>query len=108
MGSRFDDETIADLVDLATVDWMSMGALSGEAGRVLGPGAPVESIAEAIGELAGILIDHGVVPGDLGADPDFRPWSGTRAEMVERIVRETVGIGRYPLPAEIAWFHRQA
>ena len=108
MESRYDDQTIADLVNLATIDWMHMGMLSGEAGRVLGKGAAIGDIAEAIGELAGILIDHGVLPGELGADPDFTPWSGTRTEMVERIVRETVAIGEYPWPNDIAWFHRVA
>jgi hypothetical protein len=106
MASRFDDETIAQLVNLATIDWMSMGALSGEVGRVLGSDASVEAIAKAIGELAGILIDHGVLPGELGTDPDFQPWSGTRADMVARIVRETIEIGGYPWPDDIAWFHR--
>jgi hypothetical protein len=108
MESRFDDDTIASLVDFGTDDWMHIGVLSGEVGRVLGRGAPIEAIAEAMGELAGILIDHGVVPGELGADPDFRPWEGTRAEMVDRIVRETVKIGEYPWPGDIAWFHRPA
>jgi hypothetical protein len=106
MQSRFSDDTIASLVDFGTDDWMHIGALSGEVGRVLGNEAPIEAIAEAMGELAGILIDHGVVPGELGADPDFRPWTGTRAEMVERIVRETVAVGEYPWPGDIAWFHR--
>ena len=104
---RFDDETVADLVNLATTDWMSIGALSGVVGRILGDEARVEAIAEAIGELAGLLIDRGAVPGDLGADPDFQPWPGTRAERVDRIVREARQGDGYPWPGEIAWFHRQ-
>ena len=107
MSSRFDDDTIADLVNLATIDWMSIGALSGEVGRVLEDGAPIEAIAEAMGELAGILIDHDVVPGELATDPDFQPWPGTRSEWIARIVRETVDIGEYPWPGDIAWFHHQ-
>ena len=106
MDPRFDDERIASLVDFGTNDWMHIGMLSGEAKHVLGRAASIEAIAGAIGELAGILIDHGVLPGALGADPDFRPWTGTRAEMVERIVRETVEVGEYPWPGDIAWFHR--
>ena len=106
MNTRFTDETIADLVDFGTNDWMSMGTLSGAVRRAIGGEASVEDIAEAIGELAGILIDHGVLPGELGTDPSFRPWSGTRSEMVDRIVRETIDTGEYPLPGDIAWFHR--
>ena len=58
----------------------------------------------ALGELAGVLIDHGVVPGDLGVEPDLVPWPGSRDERVERIVRETRALNRMPDVTEIAWF----
>jgi hypothetical protein len=104
-GSPDEDEAVATLIELATVDWMDIGALVGEVGRRLGVNHPLPDTAAALGELAGVLIDHDVVPGDLGADPDFRPWPGTRQERVDRIVRETIALDEMPWPADIAWFH---
>jgi hypothetical protein len=101
------DDAVDIVIELAKTDWVDIGTLSGKAGRRIGSDAPVETIAAAIGELAGILIDHDVVPGDLGADPDFAPWPGTRDERVARIVAETLALGRYPLPTEICWFEHR-
>ena len=97
-----EDDTVHALVEMAGIDWGDIGHLSGDVGRRIGSDAPVETIAAAIGELAGILIDHHVVPGDLG--PDFTPWPGTRDDRAARIVAETLALGRYPLPTEICWF----
>jgi hypothetical protein len=82
-----------------------MGTLSAEVAHRVGVDSPVELQAAALGELVGVLIDHDVVPGDLGGDPDFVPWSGTREERVARVVRETLELGELPWPTQIAWFH---
>lgn len=102
-----EDDAVDITIELAKIDWVDIGTLSGKVGRRVGPNPPIETIAAAIGELAGILIDHDVVPGDLGADPDFAPWPGTKDERIARIVEEIHTLGRYPLPTEIAWFHHE-
>ena len=57
------------------------------------------------GELVGVLIDHGVVPGDLrGA---FEPWSGSRQERVAQVRREMIAMDGMPWPGQIAWFFRE-
>jgi hypothetical protein len=103
-GPPEEDEAVARLLDLAKDDWTDIGALVGKVRRRIGVDAPLSDKALAVGELAGVLIDHDVLPGDLGSDPDFQPWPGTRQERVDRIVREIIELGRTPWPAEIAWF----
>ena len=99
------DEAVEGLVELAADDWMHIGALVFEVGGRLSDHVSLPEFAQAMGELAGVLIDSGVVPGDLGMEPDLQPWPGTRQERVDRIVREILELNRIPDPAEIAWFH---
>jgi hypothetical protein len=103
-GSPEQDDAVTTLVELAEDDWTDIGALVFAVGQRLPAGAPLEDFAEALGDLAGVLIDHGVVPGDLGPDPDFQPWPGTRQERVQRIIAETTELGAIPRPDDIAWF----
>jgi hypothetical protein len=104
-GPPDEDEAVAMLIGLAEDDWMDIGALTYRVRRRLPDEASLPQRAAALGELAGVLIDHGVVPGDLGYEPDLQPWPGTRQQRVDRIVRETLELNRIPLPTEIAWFY---
>jgi hypothetical protein len=104
-GSPEEDEAIAGLIELAEDDWVHIGRLTFRVRRRLPDEASLPERATALGELVGVLIDHGVVPGDLGVEPDLQPWPGTREERVGRIVRETLELNRMPGPTEIAWFH---
>ena len=103
-GPPEEDEEVATLIGFAEIDWMDIGNLSYDVWRRLPEDAALEERIAALGELAGVLIDHGVVPGDLGAEPDLVPWPGTRDERVERIVREARALQRMPETTEIAWF----
>ena len=101
-GSAEQDDEVTTLVELAQDDWTDIGALVFAVGQRLPTDAPLEDFAEALGDLAGVLIDHGVVPGDL--EQDFWPWPGTRQERVQRVVTETRELGVIPRPNDIAWF----
>jgi len=70
-------ETVAVLIGLAEDDWMHIGHLVFDVGRRL-PGVALPEFTQALGDLAGVLIDHDVVPGELKAE--FQPWPGTRQE----------------------------
>jgi hypothetical protein len=104
-GPPDEDEAVAELIDRATFDWTDIGALVGKIGRRLGRAAPFPDKVAAMGELVGVLIDHDILPGDLGTDPDFQPWPGTRQERIDRIVQETLELDEMPRPSQIAWFH---
>lgn len=103
-GAPETDVDVADLLDSAQDDWLHMGMLTPIVIHRTGPGSSLVEQVTALGELVGVLIDCGVVPGDLADKPDFAPWQGTRAERVARIVQETSALGRLPHPAEVAWF----
>jgi hypothetical protein len=100
-----EDPLVAELVALAEDDWTDIGALVGQVGRRVGRDASFPDTLAALGELVGVLIDHDVVPGDLGADPDFTPWPGNRQERIDRVVREVTELRALPWPGQIAWFH---
>jgi len=104
-GPSDQDESVARLIGLAEDDWTDIGALVGEIGHRLGRGVPFPDKVAALGELVGVLIDHHILPGDLGTDPDFQPWPGTRQERIDRVVRETLELNEMPWPSQIAWFH---
>jgi hypothetical protein len=104
-GPPDEDEAVEALIELAEDDWMDIGALVFEVGRRLPGSSSLRKFVHALGELAGVLMDHGVVPGDLGMEPDMQPWPGTRQERVDRIVREALALDRIPSPTEIAWFY---
>jgi hypothetical protein len=104
-GSAENDEAVEGLVELAEDDWMHIGALAFEVRRRLPDDAGLSERAAALGKLVGVLIEHGVVPGDLGVEPDLQPWPGTRQERIDRVVRETLDLNRMPGPTEIAWFY---
>ena len=96
------DESVASLINLAKDDWTDICALIGEVGRRYGRDVSVREAAVAVGELVGVLIDHGVVPGDLRGE--FQPWSGSRQERVDQVTREMIAMDRMPWPGDIAWF----
>lgn len=104
-GPPDNDESVAVLIDLAKDDWTDICALTGEVGRRYGRDVSPQRAAVAVGELVGVLIDHGIVPGDLRGE--FRPWSGTRQERADQIAREMTAMGRMPWPGEIAWFFHE-
>jgi hypothetical protein len=104
-GTPEQDESVAALIELAHDDWTDICALTGEVGRRYGRDIGVRDAAVAVGELVGVLIDHGVVPGDLrGA---FEPWSGSRQERVDQVRREMIAMDGMPWPGQIAWFFRE-
>jgi hypothetical protein len=90
---------------MANDDWTDICALTGEVGHRYGRDIGVRDAEVAVGELVGLLIDHGVVPGDLrGA---FEPWSGSRQERVDQVRREMIAMDRMPWPGQVAWFFRE-
>ena len=98
-GTPEQDESVAALIELAHDDW------TGEVGRRYGRDISVRDAAVAVGELVGVLIDHGVVPGDLRGT--FEPWGGSRQERVPQVRREMIAMDRMPWPGQIAWFLRE-
>jgi hypothetical protein len=96
---------IDEIVDLAADDWTDIGALTSVVGLLVGVDAPLEVEARAMAELTGLLIDRGALPGELGEDPDFQPWPGTRQERMDRMEREILELGEMPWPSQIAWFY---
>ena len=101
-GSPADDESVDFLVQLAKIDWVDIDMVWVEVARRIGYDAPQAEFADLLAELVGVLIDHDVIPGRLGADPDFQPWTGSRAERVARVREEALALGRRPLPNDIA------
>jgi hypothetical protein len=62
-GTPEQDESVAALIELANDDWTDICALTREVGPRYGRDISVRDAAVVVGELVGVLIDHGVVPG---------------------------------------------
>jgi hypothetical protein len=86
-------------------EWIGMSTLVPIALDAVSDDAPLEEQARALAELTGLLIDNGVLPGDLGAGPDsFVPWPGSRGERADRMADAVRDLERLPVTGEVAWF----
>jgi len=93
------------IVREARREWIGMSTLVPIALDAVSADASLDEQARALAELTGLLIGHGVVPGDLTAGPDsFVPWPGTRDERAERLAGAVRDLGRLPVTGEVAWF----
>lgn len=97
-------ERLESLIGLAEDDWTGLDALVSTAGRILGPEASLEQLTAMMVTLLGDLIDRGAVPGDLTADdPGFRPWPGSKEQLLDRFRAEVDALGREPVTGEVCW-----
>ncbi|SEP21325.1 hypothetical protein [Amycolatopsis saalfeldensis] len=100
------EEDFQYLMEYASEDWVGMAPLSATASAMAGKHPTLEQEISSLLKLVSELMDHGALPGDLIKDyPDFVPWVGTKAEILERIERETRALGDMPVSGEVAWFH---
>ena len=98
-------EDLDYIVREARREWIGMSTVVPIVLDEVGADAPLDQQARTLAELTGILIDHGVLPGDLVAGPNsFQPWPGSRDERTERMAGAVQELGRLPATGEVAWF----
>ena len=104
-GESASDEDIDYVIREGVRDWIGMSTIVPIVLKRVGRQSSLAEKAQAVAELTGVLVDHGVLPGDLVAAPaDFVPWAGSRRERMDRIAQEIIDLGRLPVSGEIAWF----
>lgn len=99
-------EELDYLTDYGTDDWVGMSALTPVAIAEAGQGANFGKQLDELLNLAGDLIDRGVVPGELiDEEPGFVAWSGDRTQLLSRLRDEVRALGYLPDSGEVCWFH---
>lgn len=94
------------ITDYGKDDWVGMSVLTPVAVAEAGEGADFEMQLDKLLNLAGDLIDRGVVPGELiEEEPGFVAWSGDKTQLLARLSDEVRALGYLPDSGEVCWFH---